>query len=52
MQILQALQNARGLLEHLGYVSGDVHDDLNQAIEILIGAHPKVAAKEMPQRCE
>jgi hypothetical protein len=50
LSILQALQNTRSLLESLGYRSGDIHDDLQQAIEILIAAHPKVAAKVMPLR--
>jgi hypothetical protein len=47
MTMLEALQNALAALEAEGYVSGDIHDDLAQAIQRLRTRHPKIAQEEL-----
>jgi hypothetical protein len=47
MTILEALQNALAALEAEGYVSGDIHDDLDLAIDRLKNKYPKVAKDEL-----
>lgn len=47
MTILEALQNAREMLEALGIRGGDIYDDLNLAICMLQNKHPEVCMEEL-----
>jgi hypothetical protein len=47
MTILEALRNARELLEAQGFTSGDIHDDLSLAISRLAAKYPDVAKEEL-----
>ena len=47
MTIIEALQNALAMLEHEGYKSGDVHDDLALVISRLTRKYPQVAKEEL-----
>lgn len=40
MTVIEAMQNARALLESLGYTSGDIYDDLNMAIQLVAEFRP------------
>lgn len=53
MTIMEGLQNARELLEHLGYgPGGDIHDDLNLAICRLQSKYPATCTDEMERMGE
>lgn len=47
MTIIEALQNALDLLEANGYKSGDVHDDLELAINRISRKHSGVANEQL-----
>jgi len=48
MEIIEALENAKTLLETLGYKDGgDIHDDLELAINRLRRKYPKIAQEEL-----
>lgn len=47
MTILKALEDALELLESLGYMGGDIHDDLALAISRLRTKHAKTADDEL-----
>jgi hypothetical protein len=47
MTLIEALQNAREFLEHIGYTGGDVHDNLNIAIQTLLHQHTRIALQDL-----
>jgi hypothetical protein len=48
MKLIEALQNTRTFLETMGYSGGDIHDDLNLAICLILNKYPKVSQEELP----
>jgi len=47
MKILEALENALEFLESLGYKGGDIHEDLELAIDRIRSKFPKTAQDEL-----